>query len=335
MALYAAVSTPTFTPQSQPRNQHKPTHMAEPTLKSLAAHLPELLGRLHTYAASLSTELAKLDDAARPWQHYLLQPAFAEDAASQLGESFDKPYQLSAALYTAMDYGDEASLVDARNTLQIPGLLAVPATVIARAQSLNEAKADFQKLTADIKGALKPRPPMERDRLLRELLADTGHPRAHLRQSYRQILLCPQKPDAIALSWIKARKSIKKVSLDWCEKKLVQLDPQGQDAGIQYQRQLLAGLHRNQHESLRQVQVQSRPNLQVAEIFRAGEEENYRQVGYSAMPVLVDGGDDRELPDFTRVDHNPPASQRRTRRDLKIEKTAFLAALRVHLITHD
>ena len=80
------------------------------------------------------------------------------------------------------------------------------------------------------------------------------------------------------------------------------------------------------------MQIQSRPNLQVAEIFRTEQEEIYRQVGYSAMPVLVNGGDNRDFPEFTRVDHNPPASRRRTRKDLKIEQAPYLAALRVHLI---
>lgn len=310
------------------------THNDTPTrkLKELRAELPDSLLALHQLAENLSQQLSMLDSVPHPWQHYLLKPAFAVDSAERLGGHFEQPFTLSAALLANLDYGDQHLPGDARNTLQIPGLLAVPAAVITTAQQLNQAKAAFQQLTANIKQALAPRPALERDRLLRDMLGDAGFPRAHLRQCYRQTLLCPKRPDAIALSWIKARKSIKKVSIDWCEKKLVQLDPQGQDPGIQYQRQLLAGLHHTQRDSLRQVQTQSRPNLQVAEIFRGEEGEEYRQVGYSAMPVLVHGGDDHMLPEFTRVDHNPPASRRRTRRDLRIEKTPFLAALRVHLV---
>ncbi|MFC6979901.1 hypothetical protein [Microbulbifer taiwanensis] len=189
----------------------------------------------------------------------------------------------------------------------------------------------FAKAVADYKAALSERPAPERDRNLRDLLADAGHPRAHLRQCYRQVLLCPEPPDAIALSWIKARKSIRKVTVQWCEKKLVQLDPQGADPGIQYQLQLLAGLHRSQYEDLRQVQVQSRPNLQVAEIFRTRDGETYRQVGYSATPVLVVTDYGGRLPDFTRVDHQPSQGRRRQRRDLALSSEAFLPALRVYL----
>ncbi|WP_226662088.1 hypothetical protein [Microbulbifer aggregans] len=292
---------------------------------------------MHQRASTLRDALSDLEHNASPWESYVLQPAFASDAALRLSQPFDTPYQLAGALFSQLDYDDEVELGDARQTLQIPGLLAVPSTVITLAQELNRAKSEFQQFAAEFKQILSDCPTLERDAQLREAIADAGFPRTHLRQSYRQILLCPQKPDAITLSWIKARKSIKKVTVEWCEKKLVQLDPLGEDAGIQYQRQLLAGLHPRQRDSLRQVQVQSRANLQVAEIFygapRAGEKDTYRQVGYSAMPVLVNGGNNRNLPEFTRVDHNPPASRRRQRRDLKISPEPLLAALRVHLHT--
>ncbi|WP_231757128.1 hypothetical protein [Microbulbifer elongatus] len=304
-------------------------------LAQLNRELAASLVQLHGLAEQLAQHLSALEDAAPSWQHYLLRPEFAIDSANRLGVTFEQPFGLAAALFASLDYGEAHQPGDARNTLQVPGLLAVPTGAIEHAQQLNKAKAVFQKTVADIKQALAPQPALERDQQLRDMLADAGFPRTHLRQCYRQILLCPRRPDAIALSWIKARKSMKKVSIAWCERKLVQLDPQGQDPGIQYQRQLLAGLHRNDHDHLRQVQIQSRANLQVAEIFHAAEQDqrdDYRQVGYSAMPVLISGGADRSLPEFSRVDHTPPASRRRTRRDLQVDKTPFLPALRVHLI---
>ncbi|SHG25455.1 DNA replication terminus site binding protein [Microbulbifer donghaiensis] len=301
-------------------------------LRKLAAAIPPLLEQLHTSAADLHQSLAQLQDAPRNWQHYLLQPAFARDAAERLGVSFEQPFALAGALFAQLDYCDPLDAAgDARATLQIPGLLAVPTATIAAAEQLNADKDAFARAVAAYKEALSDRPALERDRNLRELLANAGHPRAHLRQCYRQVLLCEERPDAIALSWIKARKSIRKVTVQWCEKKLVQLDPQGSDPGIQYQRQLLAGLHKRQHEDLRQVQVQSRPNLQVAEIFRTRDGEIYRQVGYAAMPVLVPGDDSGQLPDFTRVDHQPSLSRRRQRRDLALSSEPFLPALRVFL----
>ncbi|MCA0901370.1 hypothetical protein [Microbulbifer agarilyticus] len=307
-------------------------HAIASSNQQFEAQLAEVLGQMHARADRLAQSLFELQKATHPWQSYLLQPGFATEAAERLGATFDSPFTLAGALFANLDYGEQYLPGDARNTLQIPGLLAVPAETIALAQELNASKVKFQQLTAAIKESLSPRPALERDRLLRDMLGNAGFSRAHLRQCYRQILLCPERPDAVALSWIKARKSIRKVNVAWCEKKLVQLDPQGQDPGIQYQRQLLAGLHKSQHNSLRQIQMQSRPNLQVAEIFRDKQEE-YRQVGYAAMPVLVKSEGDRTLPEFTRVDHNPPLSQRRTRRDLRIEKTPFLAALRVHLVS--
>ncbi|SDZ78217.1 hypothetical protein [Microbulbifer marinus] len=300
--------------------------------RKLAAAIPPLLEQLHSSAASLRQSLEQLQDSPRAWQHYLLQPPFARDAAERLGVSFERPFALAAALFAQLDYCDPLDAAgDARATLQIPGLLAVPTATIAAARQLNADKEAFASAVAEYKAALGDRPAPERDRNLRELLSDAGHARAHLRQCYRQVLLCAERPDAIALSWIKARKSIRKVTVQWCEKKLVQLDPQGSDPGIQYQRQLLAGLHKSQHEDLRQVQVQSRPNLQVAEIFRRRDGEEYRQVGYSAMPVLVLGDDSGQLPDFTRVDHQPSQGQRRQRRDLALSAEAFLPALRVFL----
>ncbi|MCW8127986.1 hypothetical protein [Microbulbifer halophilus] len=299
----------------------------------LAAAIPPLLEQLHASAAALRRSLEVLQESPKAWQPYLLQPHFAIDTAERLDGSFEQPYALAAALMARLDYGDSPMDTgsDARATLQIPGLLSVPAEAINLAHRLNRDKEAFAEAVAAFKAALSGRPAPERDQRLRDILAEAGHPRAHLRQCYRQVLLCPERPDAIALSWIKARKSIRKVTVEWCEKKLVQLDPLGGDTGIQYQRQLLAGLHRSQHDDLRQVQVQSRPNLQVAEIFRTREGETYRQVGYAAMPVLVRGDASGRLPEFTRVDHEPPQSRRRQRRDLALSKEPLLPALRVFL----
>lgn len=298
--------------------------------QALARRIPRLLDSLYGAAQALRHALEQLQEFHWRGEHYLLQPPFALDAAAQLDHSFEHPFALAGALYGQLDYCETAP-ADARTTLQIPGLLCVPTPIVHLARQLNDSKRDFAQAAADYKAALSGLPAPERDRKLRERITEAGHPRAHLRQCYRQVLLCPHRPFALALSWIKARKSIRKVSVEWCEKKLVQLDPQGVDTGIQYQRQLLAGLHKSQHGDLRQVQVQSRPNLQVAEIFRERDGDRYRQVGYAAMPVLVADGGDGRLPEFTRVDHQPEKTRRRQRRDLLIGNEAFLPALRVYL----
>ncbi|WP_239692495.1 hypothetical protein [Microbulbifer mangrovi] len=304
------------------------------TPTEIARQLPRAMSELHRLAGDLKQALEGLQQETRPWESFLLQPTFAIDAAALLQGNFEAPHALAASLFAQLDYSEETCAGDARNTLQIPGLLAVPARTIAVAQELNHAKLAIQQLTTEFKRLLSDRPILERNERLRDTLADAGYPRAHLRQCYRQILLCADTPDAIALSWVKARKSIRKVTVQWCDKKLVQLDPLGEDAGIQYQRQILADLPPSQHELLRQVQVQSRPNLQAAEIFYDDNEkegQRYRQIGYSAMPVLVRSDDSGRLPEFTRVEHNPPASRRRQRRDLKIAPQPLLPALRVHL----
>lgn len=300
--------------------------------QQLGGNVVRQLELVYRSATELHNALLALQESPKPWQSFLLQPPFAQDAAEQLGGTFAQPYALTGALFAQLDHiAPLGSGGDARATLQIPGLLSVPTSSITLGQELNGHKDAFAQAVTEFKAALAELPAPERDRRLRDLLADAGHPRAHLRQCYRQVLLCPTRPDAIALSWVKARKSIRKVSVKWCEKKLVQLDPQGADPGIQYQLQLLSGLHRNQHDDLRQVQVQSRPNLQVAEIFRTDSSESYRQVGYAAMPVLVQTDDAGRLPDFTRVDHQPSPGQRRQRRDLALGREAFLPALRVFL----
>ncbi|WP_299582930.1 hypothetical protein [uncultured Microbulbifer sp.] len=303
--------------------------------RELARTIPPLLEQLHRGASDLRDALEQLQDAGKPWQHYLLQPPFAQEAAQTLQASFERPFSLAAALYAQLDYAEPlGSGADARATLQIPGLLAVPEKTLNLARQLNNHKEAFANAIAEYRSALEARPMAERDRNVREILAGAGYPRAHLRQCYRLVLLCRERPDALTLSWIKARKSIRKVTVEWCEKKLVQLDPTGADPGIQYQRQLLAGVPKSQQEDLRQVQVQSRPNLQVAEIFfsqEVDEEERYHQVGYSSMPVLVSANEAGQLPEFTRVDHQPSASRRRQRRDLAIANEPFLPALRVFL----
>ena len=302
------------------------------TAQQLGRNVIQQLEQVYRSAAQLRVALEALQESPKPWQSFLLQPPFAQEAAEQLGANFDQPYALTGLLLAQLDHiAPLGSGADARATLQVPGLLGVPAGCIALAQELNSHKDAFARAVTEYRAALVEQPALERDRRLRDLLSDAGHPRAHLRQCYRQVLLCPTRPDAIALSWIKARKSIRKVSVKWCEKKLIQLDPQGADPGIQYQLQLLSGLHRNQHDDLRQVQVQSRPSLQVAEIFRTDAGESYRQVGYAAMPVLVQGDDSGRLPEFTRVDHQPSPGQRRQRRDLALGREPFLPALRVFL----
>ncbi|WP_299946843.1 hypothetical protein [uncultured Microbulbifer sp.] len=303
--------------------------------RELAQVIPPLLDKLHSGTAKLRESLEQLQAAGKPWQHYLLQPEFARNASLALDKGFDQPFSLTGALYAQLDYLEPmGSGGDARVTLQIPGLLAVPRKTLSLAQQLNQQKKAFYTAISSFRAALEERPVAERDRSVREILTTSGHPRAHLRQCYRLILLCTQRPDAIALSWIKARKSIRKVTVSWCEKKLVQLDPIGSDPGIQYQRHLLAGLHKSQQGDLRQVQVQSRPNLQVAEIFyrhKEAQEEEYHQVGYSSMPVLVEANSAGQLPNFTRIDHQPSPSRRRQRRDLGLATEAFLPALRVFL----
>ncbi|MEW5250620.1 hypothetical protein [Microbulbifer discodermiae] len=302
------------------------------TTHRLAAQVSARLEELHRSAAVLRTAMENLQESPKPWQSYLLEPPFAVEAANRLDVTFTAPFALAGALFAQLDHsGQSGEAGDARVTLQIPGLLAVPAGTIRKATQLNRDKEAFAGAVADYRRALGHLPSPERDRLLRDLLVAAGYPRAHLRQCYRQVLVCPRQPHAIALSWVKARKSIRKVSPQWCEKKLIQLDPTGADAGIQYQLQLLGEMQHSQYQDLRQVQVQSRPNLQVAEIFRTKSGDDYRQVGYGAMPVLVLGDDAGSLPDFTRVDHQPGAGQRRQRRDLALGREPFLPALRVFL----
>ncbi|GAA5526049.1 hypothetical protein Maes01_02638 [Microbulbifer aestuariivivens] len=299
-----------------------------------AKSLTPLLNEMHQSAAALQQNLRQLERdshaSRRRLETYLLQPPYARQAAEQIGETFEQPFALTGALFAQLSYPEDAGS-DARITLQIPGLLCAPMETVALAQHLNRAKLAFAHGVKAFREATGRHSANERDRQLRELFAAAGYPRLHLRQCYRQILLCPERPDALTLSWIKARKSIRKVSADWCERQLVKMDPQGADAGIQYQRQLLAGLNRSQQDNLRQVQVQNRPNLQVAEIFRGDEGERYHQVGYAAMPVLVVNDGSGQLPEYSRVGNEPPEGRRRQRRDLSLDREPFLPALRVHL----
>lgn len=261
---------------------------------------------------------------------YLVETPELTRCESAFSTERSKPFQLSAALYRQTDHLDATAGggSDARETLQLPGLLGASQWTLETAAEVNRLKARFEQEIKDWKAALPEMPALEKDRLVREKLSVHGFPRAHLRQIYRQIVLCPPDVDAIALSWVKARKSIRKVTVDWCEKKLEKMDPQMQDPGIQYQRRLLGGLDPSRANHLRQIQVRSRPTVQVAVV----ENDAYRQIGYSSMPVLVQLDPGKSLPDFTRIAGEPSATVRRVRKDRTIEPEPFLAALRVHLL---
>ncbi|MFC4879148.1 hypothetical protein [Microbulbifer halophilus] len=119
----------------------------------LAAAIPPLLEQLHASAAALRRSLEVLQESPKAWQPYLLQPHFAIDTAERLDGSFEQPYALAAALMARLDYGDSPMDTgsDARATLQIPGLLSVPAEAINLAHRLNRDKEAFAEAVAAFK----------------------------------------------------------------------------------------------------------------------------------------------------------------------------------------
>lgn len=286
-----------------------------------------------------------MSDALRP--HYRL--------LHELDERFD---QLTAAIHRAATLyesappatwrltgsGDATWLRDAlldmwhqqhqdgRETRNYIAVIAADEPLIEAFQEVNAAKSAISTLLQRIKqsepGGLsnaKQRLP-QRHPDVEKVLRTGGMARLHLKQCWRQLPIVEAPVARVRLAWYSSGRSIKRITVQEAEQKLLQLDSDAPHVRIQLRK--LAGIPSS--EPLVQVQNQAplmRANLFFTEPLMDGQTRRALNI---AMPLVVPAHEGR-LPHIKVPPMEPPAQRTRAkRRDEKLESDAFLPSLRVY-----
>lgn len=221
---------------------------------------------------------------------------------------------------------------DGRETRNYIGVIAASTPLIEAVGTINHAKTAISELIHRIKelspkafGEIKQRLP-QRHPQIDNVLRRTGLAKLHLKQCWRQIPIAEAPVSRIRLAWYSSGRSIKRLSVQEAEKKLMQLDTEAPHIRIQLRK--LAGLPGD--EALAQVQAQAplmRANLFFTEPLLNGHSRRALNI---AMPLFVPAPDQR-LPHINLPPLHPPTERTRAkRRDEKLEHEAFLPSLRIY-----
>ena len=262
-----------------------------------------------------------------------LQQQVQEEAAPcwMLGaDSSESSHERLAASLLDLWYLDGQ---DGRVTRSYPGVVACSEKVWQQLGETNHAKVGFSHALDQIRKEMPDELPEARKRLaerhqaLHAHLADRGLARLHLKQAWRQIPGCDQPLEQLRFSWYSSGRSIRRISLQEAEYRLLQMDTDADH--IQIQLRKLASLSRD--EPLAQVQKQAplmRANLFFADA-RPGMPS--RQAINLAMPLFVLGQNKLELPPFNQPSAQPPEERSRAKRsDNRLEDEPFLPSIRVY-----
>jgi hypothetical protein len=246
--------------------------------------------------------------------------------------AFDEPTPDAAWLRRALfDMWHEEGQ-DGRETRNYIGLIAADEALIDAVLLANQAKTDFSECLkaikahapaamSDVKAQLPKRhPDVER------ILEKTGLARLHLKQCWRQLPVAQAPVARVRFAWYSSGRSIKRLTVQEAENKLLALDNDA--AHIRIQLKKLAGIPSG--EILAQVQTQAplmRANLFFTEPLDDGHTRRALNV---AMPIFVPSRDGR-LPHTNLPPLTPPETRTRAkRRDEKLESDAFLPSLRAY-----
>ncbi|PRY65688.1 DNA replication terminus site binding protein [Vreelandella songnenensis] len=221
---------------------------------------------------------------------------------------------------------------DGRETRNYIGVVAANQTLLEAIGAINEAKANISELLQKIKnlspkafGEIKQRLP-KRHPYVDDVLRQSGFARLHLKQCWRQIPVAEAPVSRIRLAWYSSGRSIKRLSVQEAERKLMDLDTEAAHVRIQLRK--LAGLPSG--EVLAQVQAQAplmRANLFFTEPLADG---HTRRAFNIAMPLFVPAPEQR-LPHMNLPPLHPPTQRTRARRrDEKLEQEPFLPSLRIY-----
>lgn len=221
---------------------------------------------------------------------------------------------------------------DGRETRNYIAVVAANDELISAIDAVNQAKASFSDQLQHIKQAFpqalsdaKSRLP-QRHPHVNEALRRNGLARLHLKQSWRQLPIAPAPVSRVRFAWYSSGRSIKRLSVQEAEHKLLQFDTEAPHIRIQLR--ALAGIPSG--EVLAQVQTQAplmRANLFFTEPLDDG---HTRRALNAAMPIFVPDNSQR-LPHINLPAPQPPTTRTRARRrDEKLEQEVFLPSLRVY-----
>ncbi|MGO3057034.1 DNA replication terminus site-binding protein [Halomonas sp. AOP43-A1-21] len=221
---------------------------------------------------------------------------------------------------------------DGRETRNYVGVIAADEPLIEAVDAINHAKTAISELIQKIKalspkafGEIKHRLP-QRHPHVDNVLRRSGFARLHLKQCWRHLPIAEAPVSRIRLAWYSSGRSIKRLSVQEAERKLMLLDTEAPHVRIQLRK--LAALPSN--EILAQVQAQAplmRANLFFTEPLLDGHSRRALNI---AMPLFVPAPDKR-LPQVNSPSLQPPLERTRAkRRDEKIEHDAYLPSLRIY-----
>ncbi|WP_016913759.1 hypothetical protein [Vreelandella stevensii] len=220
---------------------------------------------------------------------------------------------------------------DGRETRNYIGVIAADEALLKAFHDVNHAKQAISDWLRHIKQAHPTALSEARQRLPRRhpdldsVLRQSGLARLHLKQCWRLIPLAEAPVARIRFAWYTSGRSIKRISVQEAEQKLLQLDTDAPHVRIQLRK--LASLP--SQEVLAQVQNQAplmRANLFYTEPLADGHTRRALNV---AMPLVVPAPEGR-LPDIKTPPQTAPIARTRAkRRDEKLESEVFLPSLRV------
>ena len=220
---------------------------------------------------------------------------------------------------------------DGRETRNYIGVIAADEALLKAFHDVNHAKQAISDWLRHIKQAHPTALSEAKQRLPRRhpdldsVLRQSGLARLHLKQCWRLIPLAEAPVARIRFAWYTSGRSIKRISVQEAEQKLLQLDTDAPHVRIQLRK--LASLP--SQEVLAQVQNQAplmRANLFYTEPLADGHTRRALNV---AMPLVVPAPEGR-LPDIKTPPQTAPIARTRAkRRDEKLESEVFLPSLRV------
>ncbi|CAH1044502.1 hypothetical protein [Halomonas sp. TD01] len=220
---------------------------------------------------------------------------------------------------------------DGRETRNYIAVIAASDKLIEACHQINHAKTRISDLLTRIKQShpnalsdAKSRLP-SRHPHINEILRKSGFARLHLKQCWRQLPIAPAPVSRVRLAWYSSGRSIKRVSVQEAEQKLLQLDSDAPHIRIQLRK--LANIP--SEEILAQVQPQAplmRANLFFVEPLADGHTRRALNI---AMPLIVPANEGR-LPHLKAPAETPPTTRTRAkRRDEKLEDDVYLPSLRI------
>ncbi len=216
---------------------------------------------------------------------------------------------------------------DGRRTQNLYGLIGVAPEIIPILHQLNSAKYQFQASVKAYRETQRDPSPLlhKRAETLNLSLQQTGLARLHLKQCYRQFPVLNKRPNKVLFSWYTSGRSIRKLSVNEAEKRLLKMDIS--QLHIQLQLEALAKIP--QSEPLAQLQQQV--PVMRANILWEENGEKIRKAKNCPLPIFFPLDESQSLPEYNTPSLTPPETrQRQQRSDLIIDPEPYLPSLRIH-----